>query len=210
MKKLILFDLDGTLLDTLPDIHACCNDVLRSYALPPITMEETRAFVGNGARKLCERMLKDRTELLDTIYPDYAERFKRYRDKTKLYPMEIETLARLRQKGFSFAVITNKPDEAAHRVIERFFGPEMPVAGQREGFSVKPDPALTEWMISSLGYTKSDCVFVGDGETDIATARNVGIPVVAVLWGNRSKEQLAGADAYARSFPELEQILMTI
>lgn len=205
--KLILFDLDGTVLDTIPDIMACCNDTLSLFSLPPISEEETKRFVGNGAKKLVERFLKDRVDLLDEVYPIYQKRFPLYVNGTRYYDGELEVLNRLK-KNYRLAIVTNKPQSAADEVVKRYL-PDFPVFGHREGFAVKPHPALTEFAIQTLGFEKKDCLFVGDGETDIQVAKNVGIPCISVLWGNRTEEELklAGGTIFVKNFEELERAI---
>ncbi|MBO5525848.1 MAG: HAD family hydrolase [Clostridia bacterium] len=205
--KLILFDLDGTVLDTVPDIMACCNDTLHAFSLPPITEEETKRFVGNGAKKLVERFLKGRLDLLEEAYSLYKEKFPLYVTRTRYYPQEREVLESLKRKN-KLAIVTNKPQSAADEVVKRYL-PDVPVFGQRDGFAVKPDPALTEFAIRSLGFETKDCIFVGDGETDIEVARNVGIPCISVLWGNRTREELfrAGGTIFVENFEELERAI---
>ena len=208
MKKLLLFDLDGTILFTIPDIMACCNDVLREFSLPPITEEETRAFVGNGAKKLVERMLKGRCDLLERAYARYMALFPSYRDRTTVYPGELSFFDEMKSLGYTFAVVTNKPQEAASAVMGRFF-PGWNVFGQTESFPVKPDPSLTLHAMKVLGFSGSECIFIGDGETDVATAQRAGIPCISVLWGYRTREALekAGATIFAETFQELKQII---
>lgn len=208
MKKLIIFDLDGTLIDSLADIRACCNEVLAQFSLPPIDEAHARAYVGNGAKKLVERMLGERIDLLDQVYPVYLERFRNYSGRTKLYPAERETLDTLAKRGCRFAVVTNKPDAAAKNVVQKCL-PGMYVAGQKEGGALKPDPTLTLSVMRLFGAEREDCVFVGDGETDIQTAANAGISCISVLWGYRSKEQLlaAGGKVFAENYEELGRII---
>lgn len=211
MKKLLLFDLDGTILYTIPDIMACCNDVLSEFSLPPITEEETKAFVGNGAKKLVERMLKGRDDLLEKMYARYSSLFPSYRERTTYYPGELAFFHQMKELGYSFAVVTNKPQKTANAVMNRFF-PGWQVFGQTDRFPVKPDPSLTLYALQTLGFSKTECVFIGDGETDVETARRAGIPCISVLWGYRSRKTLeeAGANRFAASFEDLKTIICTL
>ncbi|MBO4989332.1 MAG: HAD family hydrolase [Clostridia bacterium] len=211
MKKLLLFDLDGTILYTVPDIMACCNDVLSEFSLPPISEEETKAFVGNGAKKLVERMLKDKYDLLEEVYARYSSLFPSYRNRTTYYPGELAFFRQMNALGYSFAVVTNKPQETANAVMNRFF-PGWKVFGQTDSFPVKPDPSLTLFAIERMGFSKEDCVFIGDGETDVETAKRAGIPCISVLWGYRSRKTLeeAGATCFASSFEELKTIICNL
>lgn len=209
--KGILFDLDGTLLDTIPDIQACCNDVLAAFGLPSISREQAQRFVGNGAKKLVERMLFDRQDLFDAVYARYLACFPSYTDRTALFPEERETLLALKAKGVRLGIITNKPQAAAQRVCQTYLKEFCfdVVQGQIPNYGVKPDPALSELVIRNMGLSKQDCLFVGDGETDLATARALGIPCISVLWGYRSESELrqAGADCLISHFSQLLQFV---
>lgn len=214
MKKAIIFDLDGTLLDTLPDIHIVLNSCLAEFSLPMLSYETTKKFVGNGAKKLVERAVGERAELSEKVYELYFERFSNCDNShTKLFPYECEILKKFKQAGLSLAIITNKPQRATDNVYTKYlrnFDFNI-VLGQTEYYPLKPNPASTEAIISKLNVKKEDCVFVGDGETDILTAKAAGIKCVSALWGYRSREELsaAGATDFAENFSELERFILT-
>ena len=209
MVKAIFFDLDGTLLDTVPDIMGCLNFVLARYGYPLLTESDTRAFVGNGARRLVELSVPPwapAEEILAEFRTRYAVCANAH---TRIYEGAGECLANLKARGVKLAVITNKPHEATQRVVSQFF-PDLFdfVGGDSGSFPVKPDPALVRYAALTLRVSSAECLFVGDGETDVQTARNAKMRCVAALWGYRSRAQLeaAGAKLFASSFCELENI----
>lgn len=215
MIKAVIFDLDGTLLDTLHDIHAVINDSLSAFSLPQISFENTTKFVGNGAKKLVERAVGKRSDLLESVYAYYSQKFADCENNlTKLFPDEAEVLENLKSYGFSLNVLSNKPQIATERVCAKFlskFGFSI-VLGQTEYYPLKPNPESTLAILNKLQLKKDECVFVGDGETDIQTARAAGIKCVSALWGYRTKEELsaAGAACFAENFKELEHILLSL
>lgn len=210
----LFFDLDGTLLDTLADIRAHVNDMLRAFSYPEIGTEQAKAYVGDGARKLIERSLPPGAANADECFSYFSERFAASDNAlTTLYEGEIEALERLK-KSFRLAVITNKPQTATERCIRRFFPKGLFdfVGGDSGLFPCKPDPSLTRYAALSLRVAPKDCVFIGDGETDVRTAKNAGMRSLSVLWGYRSREQLirAGAAEFVTGYPELVKILEKI
>lgn len=213
MTKAIIFDLDGTLLDTSHDIHAVINASLKAFDLPQISYENTLKFVGNGAKKLVERAVGERTDMLQKVYSDYAERFANCNnDLTCLYPEEAETFKKFKEAGILLAIVSNKPQRATERVYNKFlsnFGFSI-VLGQTEYYPLKPDPASTNHILEQLGVSCDECIFVGDGETDIETAKAANLKCVSVLWGFRTKEQLkrAGAENFAEKFSDLESYVL--
>lgn len=209
--KAVFFDLDGTLLDTLPDIHVCVNAVLKEYSYPAVSPDETRAAIGSGARALMERVLpKDAPleECLARFRSLYAENGGEH---TRVYGGARECIAELKRRGVKVAVITNKPHEATVRVVEKFFGAGTFdfVAGDSGDFPVKPDPALARYAALTLRVSPAETLFLGDGETDFLTAKNAGMRPLAALWGYRTKEQLsaAGARDFIEGFEELLKYL---
>lgn len=211
MLKAVLFDLDGTLLNTLGDITRCVNDMLRAFSYPELTQEQVRAYVGNGARKLIERALPPTAENAEECYNYYKERFTDANENTSPYPGEIEVLERLLSRGIKLAVVTNKPQEAAEAVLKKCL-PQIPfsfIGGDSGLFPRKPDPSLAMYAALSMRVSVSDCVFVGDSEVDVETARAFAVPGIACLWGYRTRKQLeeAGAEIFASDFAELEKIL---
>ena len=204
MTKAIFFDLDGTILDTVPDIQDSINRMLAENGLPPLSAEEIVRYVGNGAKKLVDRCLKGR------VTEERAERcLHRYNEiytncgspKTRIFPGLSKTLPLLKEKGYLLAVITNKPQETADEVKKIYLDPLgiSYVFGQREGIPVKPDPKPMEIVLAQFGLKREEVVFVGDGETDAAFAINAGVRGISCLWGYRGKELLLEVGARARS-----------
>lgn len=211
MIKAVLFDLDGTLLNTLEDITRCVNETLRAFSYPELTQTQVRAYVGDGAKKLIERALPQGADNLAECCDYFCDRFTGANEDTKLYAGEAEVLQRLLSRGVKLAVVTNKPQAAAEAVLKKYL-PQIEfsfIGGDSGAFPRKPDPSLAYYAALTMRVGLSECAFVGDGEADVLTARNCGIPCVACLWGYRSREQLqrAGATLFASDYKELEKIL---
>lgn len=216
MIKAVIFDLDGTLLDTSRDIHKVVNLSLRKFSVPEISLEDTIKFVGNGAKILIERAVgEEYKNLVPEIYAYFSKEYAECKnDLTALYDGEEEVLSMLKADGIKLAVLTNKPQKAAQSTCKKHlekFGFDY-IVGQTEGVPLKPDPYSTLSLIKKFGIKKSECIFVGDGETDILTAKNAGVKCFSVLWGFRSKEQLkaAGAEIFVKSFSELKSIIYSL
>ena len=212
MYKIIIFDLDGTLLNTSEDIRAVLNNSLKKFGLPQLTYEQTLRFVGNGAKKLIERAIGGNSELFERVYNDYSVNFAACENNlTTPYAGCREFLTECNKRGIKLAIITNKPDDATAGVYKKWLSEFAfdRVIGQSDKFPLKPDAAATLSVINGLGFDKSECVFVGDGETDVQTAKNAGIKCVSALWGFRRREQLAaaGATLFAESYKELSEII---
>ncbi len=207
--KAVLFDLDGTLLDTVEDIRACLNVSLSEHGLPELTHEETVRYVGNGAEMLVRRATGGKS------VPSVLARFRALYEASgggliRPFGGMAELLSALRGRGVKLAVITNKPQRAAEHAIETFFPRTFDFVGGDDGsFPLKPDPALSRYCALTLRVPLRECVVVGDGETDVETARNAGMACVCALWGYRSRETLAqaGGTAFASSPEELGKIL---
>ena len=192
-----LFDMDGTLLDTLADLTAAVNHTLEQYGYPRRTIEQVRKGLGNGAVKLMAAMLPQGEET-----PGFADIMRDYRAwyqahacvETCPYPGVPEMLKRLRQRGCKVAIVSNKPHGAACELAERFF-PGVPTFGERPETPRKPAPDMVFHALAALGAGKEGAVYVGDSEVDVQTARNAGLPVIGVAWGFRGREALAAAGA---------------
>lgn len=213
MTKAIFFDLDGTILDTVPDIQDSINRMLAENGLPPLSAEEIVRYVGNGAKKLVDRCLKGR------VNEERAERcLNRYNEiytncgspKTRIFAGLSKTLPLLKEKGYLLAVITNKPQETADEVKKIYLDPLgiSYVFGQREGIPVKPDPKPMEIVLAQFGLKREEVVFVGDGETDAAFAINAGVRGISCLWGYREKELLL--EVGAREFIDRPEELLSL
>lgn len=212
MYKALIFDLDGTLLNTARDIQAVINGSLKKFNLPELSLEQTMRFVGNGAKKLVERAVGSRYDLIEEIYQDFSVNFANCDNKfAEFYDGEEQALKKFAAANIKMAIVTNKPYDATMRVFDQYLSKFNfnEVLCQTKLHPLKPDPTSTLDVIARLGVKKQDCLFIGDGETDVQTAANAGIKCVSVLWGFRSKPQLekAGAQLFASSFKELEDIV---
>ena len=204
----VLFDMDGTLLDTLSDMQDAVNHILLENGWPQRTLEEIRAFVGNGAAKLMERSIPEplapqRFHEILSAYKDWYQAHNCV--KTAPYPGIPEVLAELEKMGVKTAVVSNKPDATTKALAEKFF-PGMPALGQRDGVDPKPSPALVAQALSALGVRPENAVYVGDSEVDLETARNAGLPCFSVDWGNRSDEILLQYGAVSISHTAQENL----
>ncbi len=210
--KTVLFDLDGTLLDTLEDMTDALNRTMRLHGLPERTPEEVRSFVGNGARRLIELAAEGVDgarfeQILSDYKKDYDEN---YLIKTAPYPGILELLKTLRQNGVRTGVVSNKPDSTVQELSEALFQNLADVSvGEKTGIRRKPAPDTVLAAMEQLGATREDTVYVGDSEVDIATARAAGIPCISVTWGFRDRDVLikAGAETFADSSEALLKLL---
>ena len=207
--KTYIFDLDGTLLDTLNDLHASCNYALRTHGMPERSLEEVRQFVGNGVKKLMERAIPDGLE--NPLFEETLQTFRQHYllhnlDTTLPYPGIMEMLQQLKAQGKLIAVVSNKFYAATQDLCKHFFGDTIQVAiGEREDIKKKPAPDTVLEALRQLQVTRQDAVYVGDSEVDVETARNSGIPCISVLWGFRSKSFLLshGATTFIETPNEL-------
>ena len=191
-----IFDLDGTLLDTLQDLAVSVNYALRQCSMPERTLDEVRQFVGNGVRMLMKRAVPQGED-----NPRFQEAFDIFRshylehslDTTAPYPGIMEMLVRLKASGKRMAVVSNKFNAATKELIRHFFGELIEVAiGENEAAGVrkKPAPDTVNEALHQLGVGKEDAVYVGDSDVDLQTARNSGLPCISVLWGFRDRSFL--------------------
>ena len=186
--KAVLFDMDGTLLDTLTDLTDAVNHILSVHGYPLRTVEEVRTFVGNGARKLMERALPpDVTgDAFEALLEEYRQWYEAHTCvKTAPYPGVPAVLAALHRAGVRCAVVSNKPDGATRELAARFF----------PGLPAKPAPDMVYHALAELDVKASDAAYVGDSEVDVALARNAKLPLVAVSWGFRGREALEKSGA---------------
>ena len=194
-----IFDLDGTLLDTLGDLAASANYALRTNHLPEHSIDDIRRFVGNGVRKLMERAVPQGEEnprfqqTLDAFRGHYTAHGT---DTTKPYPGIIQLLATLKEEGKMVAVVSNKFDAATKALCSHFFHSLIDVAiGESERVRKKPAPDTVEEALRVLGATKEKAVYVGDSDVDIQTAQNSGMPCISVTWGFRDRDFLVSHGA---------------
>ncbi len=204
-----IFDLDGTLLNTLNDLAASTNYALRSVNLPEHSVDDVRRFVGNGVRKLMERAIEggDKNPLFDEAYATFRRHYLEHGlDTTQPYPGIMEMLKELKARGKRIAVVSNKFYDATQELVKHFFGEYVEVAiGERENIRKKPAPDTVIEAMRMLGVGKENAVYIGDSDVDFNTAKNVGIPCVSVLWGFRDKDflQSIGATTFITSPEEL-------
>jgi len=194
MKTVILFDLDGTLLDSLGDLTDSVNHTLVHYGCPERTIDEIRAFVGNGARELIRRALPGREDdpPVDEALAAYQEYYAAHaRIKTAPYEGIMEALEIIRQR-YPVAIVSNKPDKATKLLSREMFG-GIPAWGESPDCARKPAPDMVYKAMRELGA--DNCIYVGDSEVDVATARNAGVKCLSVLWGFRDKTCLVDAGA---------------
>lgn len=198
MYKAVIFDLDGTLTNTLEDIAEAMNLALRACGLPEWETDEYRYLVGNGAKILAQRAVRDRQDLADKVQELYQRRYETHnRVHTRPYPGVTELLKRLAGRGIPVCVLSNKPHEDTKQVLAYFF-PEIPfsvILGQTDRFPVKPDPAGALWIAEQLKLAPSDFLYLGDTAVDMTCACRAGMHPVGVLWGFREAEELTGSGA---------------
>lgn len=216
MKQAVVFDLDGTLLNTLDDLCDSMNFALAALNFPARTLEEVRRFVGNGIRKLVERAVPSGTDAQKTqaCYEVFCEHYKHnMANKTAEYSGVSDMLAALYDAGYQLAIVTNKADFAAQALCGSMFGRYVKtVVGSVEGRPNKPAPDGVFYALDKMGVRPEDAVFVGDSEVDIATAHNAGVDAIGVLWGFRDERQLceAGVERLAHSPRELKKMLLDL
>lgn len=211
--KLVIFDLDGTLLNTIEDLAACANHVLEKRGMPVHSVEEITRMVGRGMRNLIKAATPPMTpdQTVDTFLKEFLEWYQDHLDVyTKAYPGMVELVNRLNKKGYSIAVASNKIQAGTEKLIRNFF-PEIPfvaVMGNSPEFPLKPSADVVNYIIGKAGIEKSNAIMVGDSDIDIQTAHNAGIPVIAVSWGFRPRHELAQADFIADKADDIMEFIL--
>lgn len=203
MIKCCIFDLDGTILDTITTITYYVNATLEKNGIAPITIDECKYFAGNGARKLIERSLNSKgitdEKTIEKVLAEYVPAY----DEAPLYltdsfPGISDMLRELKNRGIKLAVLSNKPDTAVGGIVEHFFpGIFDDAAGGMDGVPLKPDPTAARGILKRLGISEAETAWIGDTSTDIETGKNLGAALsIGVLWGFRLRDELmeAGAD----------------
>lgn len=207
MQKTAIFDLDGTLLNTLEDLRDSANFALKTFGFPQRTLEEVRSFVGNGLRNLIVRCLPDGSDAVDAVLAEMKRHYAtNCHHKTHPYDGILPMLEALRAAGFRLAIVSNKADPMVQLLREVYFGDLIPVAvGELPDVRHKPAPDMVDRALSLLGAERSDAIYIGDSEVDIQTAQNAGLPCLSVCWGFRSEELLCehGAQTLCRTPDEL-------
>lgn len=192
--KNIIFDLDGTLTDTLQDLANSVNYALQACSMPQRSIEEVRQFVGNGVRRLMDQAVPAGTsqENFDKCFAEFKTHYVVHcQDNTRLYPGIEDMLNSLHARGIRTAIVSNKLQSGVDELYHHFFDGKIEVAiGEREGMQRKPAPDMVHLAMLELGITTENTVYVGDSDVDIATARNAGLPCISVLWGFRDRDFL--------------------
>lgn len=211
--KAVIWDLDGTLLNTLDDLAASVNAALAMNGMPLRSTEEVRAFVGNGIRNLMMRAVPggEANPAFDKALEDFIRHYGAHsRDRTRPYDGILEMLDKLSAAGVKHAIVSNKIDFAVKALSRAYFGERMCAAiGDDPSRARKPAPDSVLAAMREMGVTAQETVYVGDSDVDVLTARNAGVPCVAVLWGFRDEACLraAGAERLARTPDELREII---
>lgn len=209
----IIWDLDGTLMDTLKDLWLATNHALSAFGMPERTLDEVRQFVGNGVRKLIERAVPDGEN--NPQFEEVFAEFKRYyvvhcQDNTQPYDGILSTLRELKARGKHMAIVSNKLQSGVTELHGQWFSDVIDVAvGERDGIARKPAPDMVEVALRELGVDRQNAVYIGDSDVDLATARNSHLPCVSVLWGFRDRDFLQenGATSFAEKPEDLLEML---
>ena len=212
--KLAIFDLDGTILDTLEDLADAMNYALGEHGYPGRTIEEVRRFVGNGIRKLIERAVPAglAKEEIDRVHETFSAYYQQHcADKTRPYEGVLPLLERLRAAGCLTAVVSNKADAAVQPLCRRYYNGLFDYAvGERTGIRRKPDPDSVQEVLRRLQVEAADAVYIGDSEVDIQTAKNAGLDSIIVTWVFRDRDYLEsqGGRRFVDRPEEIEQIIL--
>ena len=217
MIKAAIFDLDGTLLNTLEDVVNACNYALKRCNFKTHSIEEYKVFVGDGRSKLIERIVPDEYKGNDEVKNKVLRLFDEYYsghmlDMTKPYEGICEMLKSLKEKGVKLAVVSNKPDEFVGGIVKKYFGDTFEIVhGQRTNYPVKPDPTTVYEVIESFGIKLNESIYVGDSNVDIYTAKNAKVKSIGVAWGFRGEEELreAGADYIVYDSNEITELILS-
>lgn len=215
MKKLIIFDLDGTLLDTIEDLANSVNFALNLHNFPTHPIEAYNYFIGNGVNKLLERALPaeyQNADMVSMLKVDFIKHYYAHSEEfTKPYKGISELISKLDNDGSQIGVASNKIHPATTELIQRFFPNTKftAVFGQREGYPVKPNPSILEEIIEIANVEKSEVLYVGDSGVDVATAYNAKVDFVGVLWGFRPQKELeeVGAQEFVQTAEELYDLI---
>ncbi|MSR94502.1 HAD-IIIA family hydrolase [Clostridiaceae bacterium 68-1-5] len=197
LKKLCIFDLDGTLANTLDSLAYSVEETLKAMELPAITREQCREFVGNGAKKLLELALEASREGASKRLPEAMQIYEKIFDENCDYHAEVyegmmDVVQTLHRQGIRLAVLTNKPDRQAKKVMKKLFpeGLFQKVWGQKETMERKPSPEGISLLLEHFGVEKEACLYIGDSEVDIHTGRNAQVETLTATWGFRSRQEL--------------------
>ena len=209
----VVFDLDGTLLDTLEDLRSSVNHALRLHGFPERTYEEIRTFVGNGVRNLMLKAVPggDAEPAFEAVFADFRSHYAvHWRELTAPYEGVVPLIEELHRRGLKLAVVSNKSDAEVKNLCTEFFGEKMAsVRGEVPGVPRKPEPDSVFLALEALGVPREAALYVGDSEVDVRTARNAGLACAAVTWGFRTREELkeAGAETFIDTPAELLEMI---
>ncbi|MBR7082769.1 MAG: HAD family hydrolase [Clostridia bacterium] len=211
-RKTIIFDMDGTVLNTLDDLTLSMNFVMTEFGFPTHSVEEYRSAFGNGVRYALEKTAPHGTpsDVIDKMIPIFKEHYDAHcLDNTRPYDGVIPLMKQLKERGFRMAIVSNKIDSAVKELNEKFFSDVVDIAiGERAGIKRKPAPDMVFLALDELGASADDAVYVGDSEVDLKTAQNSSLPCVSVLWGFRDRDFLkeTGGETFAVSPRDLLDI----
>ena len=212
--QLAIFDLDGTILDTLEDLADALNEGLTAFGYPPVTLAQARARIGNGIRRMVELSVPETCpdQEIDAIRDRLAEYYHQHCcDKTRPYPGILEAFRLLRERGVKTAVVSNKIDPVVQILCDTFFPDLLDYsAGEKTGIRKKPEPDMVRNALEALHADAAETVYVGDSDVDIRTAGNAGLPSVIVTWGFRDKPYLLeqGAERIADTVDEMLELIL--
>lgn len=214
--KAVIFDMDGTILNTIDDIAGAVNYILRKYHMPARTVEEVKYFVGNGLRRTLLLSVPKGTpeSFVEDIFEEFVSYYKNHSNIcTRPYEGIVEAIKTLKEKGYKLAVVSNKRQEAVERLCQIFYKDLFDaIAGDRDGINRKPDPDMVYDVLERIGVRKEDALYIGDSDVDIKTAQNAGLGGIFVSWGFRGGEflQEQGAEFIADSPEELVKMIVEL
>lgn len=217
MYKAAIFDLDGTLLDSVKDLERACNYALSKFNLPNVDSQKYKLMLGAGRKKIIESIVSeffgyDENEIIEKFLEYYNEFYDAHMlDNTKPFKGILNMLDLLRSKNVVTAILSNKPHDFTLKLCKQFFSDKVQyVSGLKDGYEAKPNPALLLEIINDLGLKKEDCIYIGDTEIDIQVAKNAGVKSLGVLWGFRTQALLEKeeADYLASNIDEMTDIIL--
>lgn len=209
----VIFDMDGTVLNTLDDLTTSVNYTMEKFGFPQRTFDEYRRAFGSGIRRAIELTVPEGTsqEVIDEMVPVFKEHYDVHcLDKTGPYEGIIELMRELKKRGYKMAIVSNKIDSAVKELNQKFFSEVIEVAiGEQDGIKRKPAPDMVVKAMDELGSSAEEAVYIGDSEVDFATAENSNLPCISVLWGFRDKAYLEeiGANIFAKEPSDVLEIL---
>ena len=207
----VLFDLDGTLLDTLEDLADATNHIMEQFGFPKRTVEEVRRFVGNGAKRLIVQAIPEdaSAETAEEAFSAFQSYYRaNCQHKTRPYDGIPEVLEQLKREGYPMAIVSNKPDTAVQPLRDLYF-PGLYAQGEQPGCPRKPAPDMVFRAAKALGVAPENCIYVGDSEVDVITAKNADMACISVLWGFRDKQEIreAGGGHFCTAPVEIPEIV---